>query len=421
MSVAHLPANDRMILIPGAMAGLAIFSGGPDSLFGNALSCLMLSGYLIFLLCTTYPATGFFHRIRLPFTLLFAAFFWLGWASFTGFTPDLAVSGLLGVAASIIALLCGAILGAHGIRLSRFTDIFLLVASVAAIWACLLLIIDPDGALGLGEVLRRGRFLGTLGNANVAAAIYVMTTIFAASALLHDYQKSHIQNVNVRRIGYSIALVIACSSVMATASRTGILIGVQALVALLLYFLKQNKFSSITFKTVAFVMLAIGFMFVIVSPDLLVERFQQIGAGTVNRQSIWSHYWTIAWSEPLFGFGSGSFAAVNSFHHGALQQIQEMWMVNSPHNLIISLLLSGGLPYLIFVSFAAFVILLAILNDALLRQWSVVHVGVALAILALLGCAMVDIILDIAAFSALLLFLVGLLWGRTFILGRIKS
>jgi O-antigen ligase len=155
----------------------------------------------------------------------------------------------------------------------------------------------------------------------------------------------------------------------------------------------------------------IGAVWFLTSDVVLRQRFSSIGASNDGRLSAWNHLLEVAMQRPFTGYGLGTFSSVHTHFLTTPRFAQADWAWNSPHNLFLQLMLQGGLPYL--------ALLLAAVGEgsaqtirSLRGRWTRDHVLIVVLLIVLVGCAMVDLVLDMPAPVTLAMFLAGSLWGQ---------
>jgi hypothetical protein len=424
------PKGESWVPVTVALAlSSGILFNGFNSAGGQAVSCIINCATLILLLLVR-PLSLKRWKIALPvLSLIGLATVWAVFASgFPAigpgallpepFAPDFLALGFLSQIGGIAALLCGVVIG--GAHRSRAT-----VVDALVILCCLYLIVGlifratgTEGVLSYWTVERDGRFQGTVGNVNVTAAVAGVVAILALSRLI-----AYLEDVGARQlIGagliraalYCFALLVAMGTAFATASRFTNVLTVGLLIGLVLLCRRRGKRSLRGSRPVliatAFILLLLLAQFT----GLLVERFDTLGAGARQRQAMLEHYFSIAMLSPLYGYGWGSFPSINAHFPGTLQFAQASWSVNSAHNILLQLWLNAGVPYLLLIvgSFALGVRQVVL---ALNRCWTTDDIGIGMAALLIVACAMIDIALDVPATTTLGLLFTGMLWGRALV------
>jgi len=144
--------------------------------------------------------------------------------------------------------------------------------------------------------------------------------------------------------------------------------------------------------------------------DIVSERFQLIGDDWGMRVELWRHVAGLVGDQPLTGYGLGTYSQASAHALTTPRMAQKFWAVNSAHNLVLQVMMVGGLPYLAGHIVAATLILRPIVATipVIRRAGWVVLLAMPLV---LLGASAVDIALDMPVTVTLFAVLIGLLWG----------
>ena len=144
--------------------------------------------------------------------------------------------------------------------------------------------------------------------------------------------------------------------------------------------------------------------------DATLDRVGEIQADWVERTELWDLYSRLAAAAPL-GYGPGGLddAALHGF--ASIHEAHIAWFVHSTHNIVLSLLITGGYPYLAIMSLLVVALLFPYFRRAhRLREPVVVALVAALAVIFV--CASTDVALDMPALASAAAVLAGLVWGR---------
>lgn len=404
------------------LAATGLLFDGLNTMFGNALVCLGAAGMLAILLLIAPPPVRFWERAWPALALAAAAAGWaaigqIGGGRFTidgaPVAPDLGGSALVGYAGGVAALLCGAAAGARRIALPRFVDWLLLFGCLGIVLA---LALDGDaGGIGLWTGEKDARFTGTLGNANAAAAVYGGLAALALARALEGedrlWRSDEPMGARLHAGGLWIALLVAAGGCLLTASRMGFVLAAVALavVAGRAASRRQWKRRLVVVGGLLVVLAGLGLS------ALLVERFGRLPDEVAQRLLLWRHNAALVSARPWSGYGIGSFPSVNTRYLGDVHTAQAIWMTNSPHNVALRLLIDAGAPYLALLVLAAVVVVVQVVRGARGRGFNLTETGVAMAIVAILGSACVDLALEVPGVTALFMLYVGLLWGRALV------
>jgi O-antigen ligase len=131
-----------------------------------------------------------------------------------------------------------------------------------------------------------------------------------------------------------------------------------------------------------------------------------------QRQAIWAAVLDAARHAPWLGYGASSFDAIKDAAMYDPGRARLLWYVNSPHNIVIGMVLDHGVVFL-----AATILIALTMWPSFVRVWRErghhpVGVSGLAACALIVSCASVDIALDVPAIMAIFLLLLGLLWGR---------
>src|SRR5579859_6070426 len=427
MSLIRETGNARMgwAFALALLPSIAVLMDGLNNSFGDSITCLAFSALLGGLLLLDPPPTRVWRRARVVMACIGCAIGWAGFAlawphpirdGSVPFAPDLGWPALVGVVGYVAALLCGMVAGARRMRLGRFLD-WLLLFGCAGLTFALLVRNDPGASSLLLSNYETGRFYGTLSNANAAAAYYATLAVLALSRALRDGDAlwAHQETASRRLLAasYWLALLFLIGGCLLTASRSGIVLAAAAIMVLLLHDRRRRLMRSGKWMgpliAGAMVALVAGYA------GLLLERFAQLPGEIAVRMLLWKHNWYVAWQSPLFGFGLGGFPEVNDRYLGQVRQAQAIWMTNSPHNIMLRLMIDAGLPYLVLIMAAGIAILIRIVRAARARSLDEEELGLLLAAAIMLGSSLIDIALEVPALCALMMIWIGLLWGRALV------
>lgn len=415
----------RLVLV--ALATLAIVSGaffnGYDSLMGKSAAGMVNAAALLAALIHSRPSSSYWRHVRPVLALAGIAFLWAGLVHSGAFdwlgtapalAPDLVPAEMAGYWAGIAALLAGGIIGLSRRNALLALDIFIF-ANAALLALSLLAQHTPLGnVLDSWSMARQGRLTGTLGNANVTAAVAAASALLALRGIFPRIAGSEEIGGLVpfpRRIVLIIAFVICLIAIMATASRFTLLV---FLLFSAVIIVRWRALGSTAVAMMPLFMalgsVAVAAWFLTPNSHILSSRIGDIGIASGDRMLMWSHYLELALREPLYGYGYGSFSTLNQAMMGSLGNAQALWIVNSPHNVGLQLLLVGGFPYMLLLLAAAVLITKSVLDHASRRRFSIYQICLMAAVATFLACAMVDITLDYPASTYQMLFLLGLLW-----------
>ena len=332
--------------------------------------------------------------------------------------PDLvepASARLMGLAA---ALLAAAMIGyRHG--LMRFSvDMLLLFAIGHIVLALLMRSADPSHVWGFDKGLLLTRFTGTFLNANASGCLFGVFAVLACGRGLGLMRERSVQMGEpyaVARLSlYLIAFIVSIGACLITQSRAALTLTFVLLAGMLATNREIRRFATtvpgrVAIGVAAFLVIAM----LAVAADEVIDRFTLVGQDTGDRVMIWSHYWHLARDAIGSGYGPLSFAELNVRHLGNPAEAATFWYINAPHNIALSLLIEGGWPYLALWIMLFGGMAMQIRRGRRSERRDVLARAIVAACILIVGCAMVDIALDVPAMAGLLMILTGFVWGRS--------
>ncbi len=408
-----------------AIAAGALFSVGPmfngfNDGFGNPLVCLIGAGMLIVLLATHPPRPAFWRQAMPVIGLAAVGVVWATapvWAPFDlggvgPLAPDLAGSEVLARIGYVAALLCGCLLARPVTRIA-VVDTVLAIGCCAIVLGLLIRAGDTGGWWDLWQARRDGRFTGTLSNANVAGAYFGALAALALSRARSAAPPSRASLASPLRVAHWLALLLALGACVLTASRSATICTAVVLGAMVGWPMLRRRGQVAAIGPAMLVALCVGAVFATGVSELLLDRFGEGGDRSTGRWLIWSHHARVASEAPWFGYGLGSFPALNAMSLGDPRRAQALWTINSPHNMVLHLVLQGGLPYLLTIVVASLWVAAGIVRGLVRDGLGDGRDGIVGAVLIILGCASVDIVLDVPGMVSWWLLMVGTLWSAS--------
>lgn len=411
--------EDVVVIVAALALASGTLLGGFDSFVGQSLSGV-LAGLIVALVVIAIPPTMAFWRRTAPvLACSAAAYSWVVLAHYLPsssivpaqtLTPDLAAPEMIAYWSGLAALIVGALISRnhHHVNLALMTLIF--INSAALLFSIVAQQGLMDGLIDSWSMARQGRLMGTIGNANVTATIAATTGLLATHMLLKRITAPTIATLPFI-FALGAALFVSVIALISTASRFANLIFVLSAATLIWLTFRQCHQQ----RGLRICMAVLTALFGIawwLTPNggLVSERFELLNIESGDRMLLWQHYLGLAWAEPLYGYGFGAFSTLNMASLTNLEIAQALWSVNSPHNIGIQLLITGGLPYLLLlVGAAAWLVFdLVRINDWLKPGPMQVAIGLAVVIFIAMGC--IDIALDYPVSIYQMLFLAGLLW-----------
>lgn len=385
-----------------------------DGLAGNALSA-MINSSLLYAAIVRQPPTRTAVRKAAPvLALLLGAGFWGVVATLHvsgGVLPDYSFGKLLSLVSALCALLLGAMMARGRDRRRGLLDWLLLVNGVLLLTGLVFRELGVDVLLPYWSFERAGRYTGLAANANVTAVVAACSAVIAFSRLTGIHRTpvwaprwAGSMTVNLPLFALSAGVVVI------TGSRT---VAALLAVVLLLYLLRWRFRRRVSAGRVAAVGATVLLALVIAAAfsDVLRARFDMLGEGWADRVMSWGHLWDIFLQQPLYGYGLGSFPALNAHFLTTPHYAQANWAVNAAHNVALQMLLQAGVPYFALIV-GACIIGTRQVARVLRGRWIRDSKTILVLVLMLLCSGMVDLTLDMPAPLSLCLFLTGLLWGQ---------
>lgn len=328
--------------------------------------------------------------------------------------PDLFAFGMIRMGAGMALLIVASWIGYRRGGLRLLTGAIVTAGAIDIAVGLLLREVDPRHVWGLSKGINTYRFTGTLLNANASGCIFGVTAILMAGllrdALLHP--TPHGLRA-LRPILYTLLIVVAFGACLITGSRTASALTVFALGAV---WLVNARFRRTVWRRTMILSGGIGLLLLIAIilwlGSATTDRIGLLANDATQRRAIWIAVLDAARHAPWLGYGAISFDAIKDAAMYDPGQARLLWYVNSPHNIVIGLILEHGVVFL-----AATILIALTMWSSFVHVWRErAHhpVGVAglVACAMIAGCASVDIALDVPAIMAVFLLLLGLLWGR---------
>jgi hypothetical protein len=415
----HAPSASAGPAIPLALpvalaATCGLFFNGFDNAAGQATGAIVAAAALALCL-VSIPAPASAWRTTLPVIVpALLAFAWLVLAGSFGAeraAPDLELAGWLGWLAGFGMLLAGWQIGRQADRKDEAIGWIVLFGTLYMLLGLLIQMQGQAGAFGYWTVIRDGRFQGLAGNVNVTATAAGVVVLLALSRLLACSGWPAGRRDRLTFAGWTLAAVATGAAAIATASRLPIVALVVIATALIAGRAARGH------ERPGAVAAGVGLIALLILIGLgsfverLHARFDLVGDSLALRAAMWRHYAAVAADAPWTGFGANGFAAAATHVPSEPEFQWATWMVNSAHNLVLQLLIAGGLPYLLLLT-AAGVAWLRTVGRWLHAAGSLRDLGLAAALALVAAVALIDIPLDLTAGAMLTLFLAGLLWGH---------
>lgn len=396
----------------------AIGVDGPLLATVAALVELLVGAAVLLLL---RPSLAFWRSFAWPLVLAILAWAWIAsptWFAVDPFgrqwsAPDMLPQASARFLGGIAVLTAAAAIGWRrgGVRLT--IDRWLVWGLINIALALALRHYNPDAVWGMDKGDLRDRFTGTFLNANAAGCYFAVLAVLALGrglALAFDRSTS---GSFLMQVTTPIAFLGGIGACAITGSRTALLALVIAIILMGAQFgpqwMRQQR-GNVRALAIGVGVLGLLLLVFVLLGDATFERLSLLGEDWTGRTDMWSLYGRLAGQAPL-GYGPGGFddAALHGF--ASIHEAHVAWYVHAPHNIVLSLLMTGGYPYLLLMLALVGALLFPFFRRAhRLREPAVVAAVVALGLI--LACASTDIALDMPAIAAIAAMLAGLVWGR---------
>lgn len=425
----------RIAILAGAwLLGLNIFAqatakGGDTALLGTMAASLNCLCGLVLLLIGR-PSPLILGRMAAPLLLLAAALVWATWPDIdaallggpsTRLASDLVAADAARYLGSFCLLIGAAAFGARRAAQRAAMTAIVLCGAANMVVGLILRQIDPHRVWGIRKGMLAGRFTGTMLNANAMATIYAMVAVIALGLALIAFRdrRRPFRDYPLAPLAFLAIFAAALGSVGPTGSRTAMASAIIASALLLLVHFSKERWRNVNLIVIGAGVLSMGAMLVI-GGLVTMRRLPKLGVDAIQRWELWDHYRAIAGQAGAFGYGLGSFAQVNSAMLPADFLATDLWYINAAHNVILQMIMEGGLIFCLLACLA-----IVIIASTVIRRWpkgsdpaTIMQQAGASALLIALLSGMVDIALNVPAVVTLAASLLGLLWGRSMRPGR---
>lgn len=402
---------------------VALGMNGP--VLGAAAAVLEIVLAIVMLLLLR-PDAGFWTRAWPVFLFVAASLVWialpavapglLGARSNPYIAPDLVLSGLVRGFGTAAVLLAGAFLG-YRRGLMRIALAWLVgLGNLLILVGLWIREFDPAHVWGYQKGILLDRFTGTLLNANASGCVFGVIALLGLGltlALLRERDPVDPQpRETVQQVIAALAIVGGIGACAITGSRTALLLTLLIGVTLALSDRALRRFFQRGFVIGVASALLLAAIAIFVSLDTGLDRLVMAKQDGADRVILWNHYYEMAAASPWFGYGPLAFSEANLASLQSMSDASNFWYVNAPHNVVLSLLLQGGWPYLILISLAIAIMFAHMLLTRRQSRADPRLKSVIGALLLILGCSIVDIALDVPAIVSLATALLAMGWGR---------
>lgn len=254
------------------------------------------------------------------------------------------------------------------------------------------------------------RLSGGFLSPNSGATVFGMLTVIGLAALLRDWRQTRGLDP-ASKLG-KVAVPLACvlmslTCLLLTASRMGLVSTLTGAAVLMVWELFDAKRDRLPLLIAGGVLVAVAAVLVAGGNTLLWDRLDSVGADKITRGDIFAAHWQAFLASPLFGYGLGSFADVNS-QITTEQNYNALWVVRATHNVYLQWLeeagIIGALPMFLLI---ATLLGAAVIRTFNLRKGQTLLRGLIAASVVILVHGTVDFGLQVPSIAAFWAFLLG--------------
>lgn len=415
---------------PAAIVPLLLFAEQMALGANGPILALIASGAEIAaalcLLWLLQPPAAFWMKGWPVLLALLLAFLWLfmpalappffAWAPVRP-VPDLTLPGVVRWLGGASMLLAGAWLGFRRGAMRHALDVMMGLGVVAILVGFAMRQYDPDHIWGQAKAIAMSRFTGTLLNANAQATLAAITALLGTGGLLVALRTGGLADGASQSRAHLFFSAAACvgglGACVGSGSRT-ILVATVAAMLLLAGAdrrLRQQLWSRHGLVigatvTIAILLLSLG------ASDLTLSRFEMLESASIVRGHFMTHYAGLVLKSPWIGYGPLSFDQVNQANMGDPAGAMTFWYVHSPHNVILSLLMAGGFPYLLLLVAAIVMAGMQVVRHRRADRSNPMLRAAVAGIGVIAVGSLVDIQADVPVLSSTLCYLAAMIWGR---------
>lgn len=303
----------------------------------------------------------------------------------------------------LAGLACVFLLGTiHGQRRgeARFAADAVIASGAFLLAACMLLY-----SLGLGPTGFGGRMVGPMGSPNVigtAAGVYLVL------ALARLGQRFEVRSINGWRdvarqlqngAPFVVAILLSVATLVLSASRGAAAATLTVIVVWVGWRIVRGRSPTRLAVGIGLILVAVSaYIFLLNAPLSAVDL--AVVAGGDERVSAFSAYWEAFYGSPLFGYGLGTFDAVNR-QILTSETYAALWRNGAAHNVILQWLMEAGA--------VGTALMFTTIGWVMLQGWGRVRwAGPALAAGVFVLHGLTDFTLQLLAMAALFAYLLGL-------------
>jgi O-antigen ligase len=260
------------------------------------------------------------------------------------------------------------------------------------------------------QLLIGPRLSGGFLSANSGATVFGMLTVIGLAALLRDWRQTRGLDPasKLGKVAVSLACVLmSLTCLMLTASRMGVVATLAGALVLMVWELFDSKRDRLPLLICGGVLGGVALFLAVGGNDVLWDRLETVHTDQVLRTGIFAAHWQAFTTSPLFGYGLGTFADVNS-QIMTEQNYSALWNVRAAHNVYLQWLeeagVIGALPMFLLI---AAVLAAAVWRTFNLRKGQTLLRGLIAASVVVLIHGTVDFGLQVPSIAAFWAFLLG--------------
>ena len=329
----------------------------------------------------------------------------------------------------IVAFWMGAQTGTGNVKPRRIWTMMLIFGLLYSGYAFSQHIVSRDEIFGMDRPYHMGRLSASFLSSNTAATYLSMISLVAAAHIYRDWQiqssKYRGNNIN-RMISFLqsallgiLTLLFSFSSLLLTASRAGVTLGICFLAVfgfwIYLRSRKSESKSSQTFSGLGLLVFAfltgVGAFFWIQSGSGVSQRYGTLIEDFEARRQTAMAAWKAFQYEPIFGHGLGRFNEAKLLGVDPISNYTVMGQ-NAVHNFYLQILVQTGISGLVIVT-CFYVVVISSMLKAIFRRrrYSTYIIGILLVSFFVCAHGMFDYGLDIPAVALLHCWLIGIGYG----------
>jgi O-antigen ligase len=310
----------------------------------------------------------------------------------------------------LLGLACAFGLGAlQGVRRDRAQATIEAIVWIGGVHAAISLITFLSGV----QVAAGGRLTGGFLSANSGGTVFGILTVLGLALFLRAWSRTEGLGATRRMTASSASiacLLLTAVCLILTASRMALVATLFASGGLLLWTLATRKRDRGAIAVGGGLLIAVAGVLLAGGNDLLWSRLAATESGMDVRGQLFAVHWSAFTASPVFGWGLGSFDAVN-LQRMTAETAPQLWSMRATHNVYLQWLEEAGL-----VGAAPMFLLIGwILVGATLRsgggRGQTLMIGLICASGVVLIHGLTDFALQVPSIAAFWSFLLGLQYG----------